>query len=94
MNIEDFYFSKKKEYRFSQDHISELVGKRVTVFQLESLGCTHTPGSQYVTNYSNGKPIGRVWKCRDLGAVVSELRAGRVGSLGQHLALSTRPVGA
>lgn len=89
MNIEDFYFRKKKEYRFSQDHISQLVGKRVTVFQLESLGCTHTPGSQCVTNYSSGKPIGRVWKCRDLGAVVSELRSGRVGLLGQRLELGS-----
>lgn len=82
MNVEDLYFSKKREYRFTKDHVSELLGLRVTAFQLEALGCEYVGKS--VTSYSSGSVSYGVWKCPDLCSVLSELASGSVGRLGRR----------
>ena len=82
MTLEDLFYAKKKEYRFRQEHVTELLGAKVTAFQLEALGCEYV--GKMITNYSGGKIAYGVWKCRDLGSVLSELRAGSIGVLGHR----------
>lgn len=84
MNIEDLFYAKKKEYRFLQEHVTELLGSRVTSFQLEALGCSYVPGRVMVTGWSGGRQVSRVWTCKDLDSVVSELRTGTIGPLGNR----------
>lgn len=81
MNIDDLFYTKKKEYRFLQEHATELLGSRVTSFQLEALGCEYLRGKKVAVQWS-GRSVGRVWKCKDLGHVLSELRTGEYSLLG------------